>query len=248
MKKIAILLMMAIINISGVFAMETMKLSQGETQFADLSGRDLNVILFPDPVKVMTQSELLDIKIEGQRVFISFKTGTELILDAPQQIYFLTKDGTYSMVVIPKGIPGKTIMVQTEGNVTENNALKWEQEHPYIETVKELVKAMYLDKLPSGYSVTDPGGGVDVSAWEGLIQVMSRKYVGASLSGEVYTLHNKSANVARIKEQEFYERGVVAVSIDSHELQPDEQTNLYLVKKLVVADDADSGTLNVMSQ
>jgi conjugal transfer pilus assembly protein TraK len=250
MKNIAILLLITIIGISNAFATEVVKLSQGETQFVELSNRDLNVILFPDPVKVMTQSDLLEIKVEGQRIFISFKKAmdSEVIPVTPQQIYFLTKDRTYSMVAVPKGIPAVTVMVQTEGDFTEDEALKWEQEHPYIATIKGLIKAMYSNKLPPGYSITNDGGGVDVSRWDGLARVMSKKYVGAALGGEIYTLHNRSADVMRPKEQEFYEKGIIAVSIDSHELQPDEKTSLYLVKKLIVTDDEDSGTFDVLSQ
>ena len=250
MKKTAILLMIAIMGISSAFGAEVVKLLQGETQFVELSDRDLNVILFPGPVKVMTQSDLLEIKIEGRRIFISFKKNmqSETIPDTPQQIYFLTKDRTYSMVAVPKGIPAVTIVVQTEGDLTEDKALKWEQEHPYIATIKGLIKSMYSHKLPPGYSITDVGDAVDVSQWDGLTQVMSKKYVGAALSGEVYTLHNKSADVVRFKEQEFYEKGVIAVSIESHELQPDEKTSLYLVRTLIITDGEDSGTFDILSR
>lgn len=250
MKKTAILLLIAIMSISSAFAAEVVKLSQGETQFVELSNRDLNVILFPDTVKVLTQSALLDIQIEGQRVFISFKKDmqNETIPDKPQQIYFLTNDRTYSMVAVPKGISAVTVMVQTETDLTEGEALKWEQEHPYIATIKGLMKAMYSHKLPPGYSLTDTDDEVDVSQWEGLSRAMSKKYVGAALSGEIYSLHNRSADVVRLKEQEFYENGVIAVSIDSHELQPDEKTSLYLVRKLIITDGEDSGTIDVLLQ
>lgn len=242
--------MIAIIGISSAFATEVVKLSQGETQFVELSNRDLNVILFPDPVKVLTQSNLLEIQIEGQRVFVSFKKDmqSETSPDTPQQIYFLTNDRTYSMVAVPKGIPAVTVMVQTESDLAADQALKWEQEHPYIATIKELMKAMYSHKLPPGYSLTDADNGVDVSRWEGLARVMTKKYVGATLSGEVYSLHNRSADVVRFKEQEFYEKGVIAVSIDSHKLQPDEKASLYLVRKLIITDDEDFGTFSVLSQ
>lgn len=250
MKKTAILLLIALMGISNAFAMEVVKLSQGDTTFVELSNRDLNVILFPDSVKVLTQSDLLEVQIEGQRVFISFKKDmlNEALPDTPQQIYFLINDSTYSMVAVPKSIPAVTVMVQTETELTEDEALKWEQEHPYIATIKGLMKAMYANKLPPGYSLTGMNDGEDVSQWEGLSRVMSKKYVGAALSGEVYSLHNRSADVVRLKEQEFYEKGVIAVSIDSHELRPDEKTSLYLVKKLIITDGEDPGTFDVLLQ
>jgi hypothetical protein len=52
----------------------------------------------------------------------------------------------------------------------------------------------------------------------------------------------------RLKEQEFYEKGIIAVSIDSHELQPDEKTSLYLVRKLIITDGEDFGSFDVLFQ
>ena len=53
------------------------------------------------------------------------------------------------------------------------------------------------------------------------------------MEGEIHELSNISCGPARVLENEFYEKGVLAVSIDRHELAPKEKTNVYIVRRSV---------------
>jgi len=247
---IASLLIGSFICMSNAFALRTVDLKEGVTEFVEVSGKDLNAIVFPDEVKVFTKSENLEVKIQEKRVFIAFKQDMETgsFAKSPEQLYFLTDNRTYSMVLIPKGIPAETVIAKIETISDKDEALNWEKEQPYVSVIKNLMKAMYTNSPPNGYEVNKIDDSRDVSKWKGITQSLQRKYSGATFTGEVYVLTNDSNKIVRFSEQEFYQKGVIAVSIDSHELQPDEKTSIYLVKNLVVKDDRDIGIFDVLSQ
>jgi len=247
---ITTLLMVTFMGITNVFALRTVDLKEGVTEFVEVSGKDLNAIVFPQDVKVYTKSENLEVKIQEKRVFIAFKQDMETgsFAKNPEQLYFLTDERTYSMVLIPKGIPAETVIAKIEDISDKDEALNWEKEQPYVSVIKNLMKAMYTNNPPNGYEVNKIDDSGDVSKWKGITQNLQRKYSGETFTGEVYVLTNETKNIVRFSEQEFYQKGVIAVSIDSHELQPDEKTSIYLVKNLVVKDDRDIGTFDVLSQ
>ncbi len=85
---------------------------------------------------------------------------------------------------------------------------------------------------PNGYEVARVDVTNDVSKWVGLSQILNMKYSGASFVGEVYTVINSAGDLVRLREQESFEKGVIAVLIDEHELRPNEKTEVYVVRRL----------------
>jgi conjugal transfer pilus assembly protein TraK len=241
---VIILLFIIVISASNVFALKTVDLKEGLTEFVEISERDLNAIVFPVDVKVFTKSDNLEMKIQDKRVFISFKSDMEMgPARSPEQLYFLTDSKTYSMVLIPKGIPSETVIARIEDISEKEGALSWEKEQPYISAIKSLMKAMYTNMPPNGYEVAGTDATNDVSKWAGLSQILNKKYSGASFVGEVYTVINSSGDVVRLREQEFYEKGIMALSIDIHELRPNEKTEVYVIRHLGVGN-SQNGAFN----
>jgi hypothetical protein len=230
---VIVLFLTIVIGSSNAFALKTVELKEGMTEFVEISDRDLNAIVFPVDVKVFTRSDKLEIKIQDKRVFVSFKSDMETGPDrSPEQLYFLTDSKTYSMVLIPKGIPSETVIARIEDISEKEGAISWEKEQPYISAIKSLMKAMYTNMPPNGYEVARADATNDVSKWVGLSQIPNKKYSGASFVGEVYTVINGTGDVVRLREQEFYEKDVIAVSIDIHELRPNGKTEVYVVRRL----------------
>jgi type-F conjugative transfer system secretin TraK len=209
-----------------VYSLTTVTPTQGQSLFIDLSLKNLNLIKFPSGgVRVYTSSKLLDIKLDEGNVFVKFMEGE---LPSPQEVFFVTPSGVYSMILIPKEMPAQTVIVRiSEGELSD--ALSWETSHSYIAGLKELIKAMYEGKPPRGFSVKEVGQ--EVSRWGEVKTVLKQIYAGATLQGEIYELINVSKEPVRFVEKEFYEEGILAVSIDRHELKPAEKTEVYLVKK-----------------
>lgn len=203
----------------------TVTLTTGQSIFVDLSARNLNLIKFPTPgVRVYTGSKVLDIKIDEGNVFLKFMG--EVI--SPQEIFFVAPSGVYSMILVPKEIPAQTVIVRVpEEDI--NDALNWEISHNYVSGLKELIKAMYEGKPPRGFSIKEIKE--DRSLWKEVKTTLKQTYIGATLQGDVYELTNITASPVRFSEKEFYEKGVLAVSIEKHELRPGEKTDLYIVRK-----------------
>jgi conjugal transfer pilus assembly protein TraK len=245
---VIVLFLAIVVGASNVFALKTVELKEGVTEFVEISERDLNAIVFPVDVKVFTKSDNLEMKIQDKRVFVSFKSDMETgPARSPEQLYFLTDSKTYSMVLIPKGIPSETVIARIQDISEKEGAISWEKEQPYISAIKSLMKAMYTNMPPNGYEVAEADATNDVSKWTGLSQILNKKYSGASFIGEVYTVINGTGDVVRLREQEFYEKGVMALSIDIHELRPNEKTEVYVVRMLGGGNDP-KGVFNPLGQ
>jgi len=204
------------------------ELVEGRTEFIEVSDRNLNLIKTQQGVRVYTGGKLLDIKIDDGNVFVRFMEGmVEQLI--PQELYFVLPSGSvYSMVLVPKGIPARTIILRVPKEEM-SDALEWETSHSYIAGIKELIKAMYQGRPPRGFSVKDVSE--ERTRWTGVRQGIKQVYSGATLLGEYCELTNTSKEPVRFTEKEFYERGILAVSIERHEIKPGEKTELYIVRK-----------------
>ena len=210
---------------AGALGMQVVTLGDGESAFVDVSLKNLNLVKFPSAGKVYSGSKSIDVKVDGQNAFIKWNEGEET---SPQEIFFVCDSGTYSLTLIPKQIPAQTVVVRAPKE-TAKEALQWESSHSYEEGLKDLVKGMYEEIPPFGFSVNE--AREDRTIWEGTTDTLVALYIGATLQGEIHKLANISKEPIRYKENEFYGEGTVAVSIDKHELQPGEETTVYLVKK-----------------
>jgi len=210
-----------------VFALNVVSFSEGQSSFVELSLKNLNLIKFPSSgVRVYTSSKLLDIKIDEGNVFVKF---LEEGMASPQEVFFVIPSvGVFSMILVPKEIPAQTIIINLPKE-DFSEALRWETSHSYTSGLKELIKNMYEERLPGGFAIKEVNE--DKTFWKEVKMVLKKLYLGATLQGEVYELTNTSKEPVRFIENEFYEKGILAVSLDRHELKPGERTELYLVKK-----------------
>ena len=71
-----------------------------------------------------------------------------------------------------------------------------------------------------------------VPLWSEVLFVKTKQYTASDMQAEAYTLTNTTSNTLTLREQEFYKRGVLAVTIMKQSLQPGEATDVYIVKSL----------------
>lgn len=231
MKKGGIFLFLVFLMLSvfsfKTYALNIINFTDGGSTFVELSLKNLNLIKFPSSgIRVYTSSKSIDIKVDEGNVFVKF---LEDVLTVPQEVFFIIPSGeVFSMILIPKEIPSQTIVVRLPKEDI-SDALSWETSHSYIAGLKELIKAMYEGKPPKGFSVKE--ANEERPLWKEIRVILKQIYRGATLQGEVYELTNITREPVRFLEKEFYEKGVLAVSLDRHELKPGEKTELYLVKK-----------------
>ncbi len=217
-------------------ALQTVTLTEGKTQFIDISQKDLNVIKLPgvSGIKAYTVSRVIDVKVEGDSIYVN-------VLDkqttAPQELFVVTNTGTFPLMLVPKGVPAEMVVARTPSESIAD-AVQWEQSHDHVTGLKELIKAMYLEVPPVGFTHTKDSR--EVRSWQGTKRVVVAKYTGASLEGEVHELTNTTREPIRIVENEFYDRGVLAVSIERHEILPGGHTSIYLISRSATQKDMDS--------
>jgi len=207
-------------------ALQSVTLVDGGSSFVDVSQRDLNLIKFQTTgVKAFTKSKSLDLRVDGENVFVSIAEGEA---PAPQEVFFVTSKATFSLVLVPKAIPAETIVVKSQKEDVAN-ALQWESSHDYITGLKDLIKSMYAGVAPMGFSVSDTGK--DATKLAGTKELVEKLYKGATLTGEIHRVMNLSGTPLQISEQQFYQKGVLAVSINERDLQPMQDTEIYIVRK-----------------
>jgi len=220
-------------SIQEVWGMQIVTPVEGETTFCEISQRDLTIIKTPiSNVKAFSGSKNIDVRIEGKNIFVKY-TG---LTPEPQELVIVGNNGEiYPIVLKPTGIPTETIVLRLRESNLE--ALEWERSHNYISLVKELIKSMYLETPPRGYAVREADKKTER---EGIIyqedmlkniasQKLKKQYIGAFLVGEVYTV--KARNPITLNEKSLYTTGILAVSINKNKLEPQEETDIYIVRR-----------------
>jgi conjugal transfer pilus assembly protein TraK len=228
--------LLACVIVQEASALQTVMLKEGATQFIDISQKDLNVVKLPgiSNLKAYTVSRMLDVKVEGDSIYINVldKSAT-----APQELFIVAPGGTYLLMLVPKGVPAEMVIARTPAEALHDATL-WEQSHDHISGLKELIKAMYLESPPMGFALNKDSR--EVRSWQGTHRKVMARYVGASLEGEVQMLTNVSRETIRVAENEFYDRGVLAVSVDRHEVPPKGNATIYLISRSATQKDMNS--------
>jgi len=71
----------------------------------------------------------------------------------------------------------------------------------------------------------------EIRLWTGSRFALERVLTGNSLVGEQYRLFNVSDAPIRVAEQEFYKKGVLAVSVLDLTIEPGRSTQVFVVKR-----------------
>lgn len=208
------------------YALQVLSPQEGESVFVNISKSELNMIQFPfEGIRVYTSSQKLDIKVHGRSILVAMTDKNEV---KPQEMFLSTPYGTYLLMLVPKSVPAETIIMNI-ARANEEEADDWERESDYVKRIKELVKALYLGTPPPGYAIKEEKS--DTSVWESVEQTLTMKMVGSGMVGEIHDLTNHGNKLVRISENEFYREGILAVSISSNELAPQQKEQIYIVRR-----------------
>jgi len=206
-------------------ATQVMTFKPGASEMVEVSSKNLNVLKMPSSdIKVITSSTNIDIKVLGENVLAQFTDGGQ-----PAELVFISKKGVYTLTLIPRGIPSETVILKEESFEKEESHA-WETTQPYVTVLKEVIKAMYKGDVPPGYKV-DRIDKVIEPKWDKTILKHVARYYGANIIGDVYELKNLGQQKMVIKPQEFYEKNVLASSIDREEINPGEWTMIFVLRQ-----------------
>lgn len=225
-------LILAILTVSAqtAQALQVLSPAEGESVFVNISKKELNMIQFPfNGIRAYTSSRAIEVVVRDRQVLV---TMTEKGETKPQEVFFSTPYGTYLLMLVPKDVPAETIMMRIDKADTAE-ADDWERDNDYVKRLKDLIKALHMGSPPNGYALnTDK---VNASRWECIEQTRVLAMTGANLVGEVYDLVNHGTAPVRLSESEFYDKGVLAVSLSSQDLHIGAKEQVMVVRRKTVS-------------
>ncbi len=137
--------------------------------------------------------------------------------------------GTYTLIATPLDIPSETIIIKS-------NAIKKAQvdnriDQPYVEQIKAIIKDMSNGNKDE--SMVEDVGQI-VSLWAETELWLVRRYTNSNLTGEEYSIRNKTQKSMTFSEQEFgsFGENVRAVAIEKLTISPNEITRVFIVRGL----------------
>ncbi|OGP32487.1 MAG: hypothetical protein A2X93_07860 [Deltaproteobacteria bacterium GWC2_56_8] len=208
-----------------VSATQTIDVNEYSAASVRVSRRQLNRLIAPDVITgIYTNGKGLDVKIDGRNAFVNMQgiqagDGVELFISAGPS--------TYTVLLIPADMPGETVVLKIDGGDIKT-AVTWEKSNEYVKTIKELIKAMSSDSVPSSgyrrYIVNRKE-----AMWKEADVTLVAEYQGGVLNGRAYRVKNISNGVMQFGENEFYRTGIRAVAVRVSRLSPGEYTDVYLV-------------------
>jgi hypothetical protein len=229
MKRVLITVIFTFLLFSPLHALQTISPEEGKTTVVNVSERDLNVVKTPfESVKALSAYTDMDVKIQGGNIFVKFTGETK----KPADLMIMGDDGKiYPLVLNPLSVPGEVIVLDVKVESKEKKEEKNESVKIlsgfHISEVKRLIKAMYLERKLEGYRIEDKKE--DRTRWKEVSLTLRKRYMGDVYTGEILELTANEDTV--LDEKEFYERGVAAVSIDTHELKRGEKTKVLIVRR-----------------
>ncbi len=153
----------------------------------------------------------------------------------PINLFVSSVQATYTLLLHRSDTPADTIVIRDPST----KLLKPDSANPgpsgtsanHIRAMKALLVAMASDRVPPDVRVEEVNRLVPL--WLEARLSLMRRYEGRGLVGEKYLLQNISPTLMVLAEQEFDREGaqVMGVSIENHNLQPGETTNVFVVRQ-----------------
>lgn len=134
----------------------------------------------------------------------------------------------YTLLLNPMSVPSDTLMLVPKG-VGQVQAARFENSSPYDLTITHLINAMKSGALPDGYIAK--GVKSKKTYLYGNIASLKLKtvYEGLNLRGEIWEITNKQDYAITLNERNFYRKGTRAISLDTINILPHGNINLYRV-------------------
>lgn len=221
----------------GVRAQQFIDASDGKTRQASISAGEMTRIVFEG-------GRIRSIKYDETELLVSEDNSMGQLFVRPLvkgktlAVFVITSTGTTHALELTPGATGLTTIIIQEPKKAEprSEAAAASSGRPATERLnvldaqlRRLLGAMARDdrlvefeKIPQNR---------ELSLWQGTRFFLLNAWTGRGFRGESYRLVNESTSPMRMVEQEFYTQGVVAVSIEVHELPPGASTNVFVVRR-----------------
>nr|WP_245167737.1 type-F conjugative transfer system secretin TraK [Enterobacter genomosp. S] len=116
----------------------------------------------------------------------------------------------FSVRAVPRAGAGRTVRLVSELSGTGEAARSWEESSPYETTLVSLSQHLLGGRLPEGWYEL-PVTRESLTPPPGLLASAERVWVGNHLKVVRYRVTNRSAEVRRVSESDFWQNGIRAV-------------------------------------
>lgn len=136
----------------------------------------------------------------------------------PVNLFISSQQGTYTLLLRRSDTPA-------------DNTPSAGRQPQHVRVLKAMLVAMASDRVPTDVRVEEVNRPIQL--WSEAKFSLIRLYEGRGLIGERYVLTNVSSQDMVLAEQEFDREtgGVLAVSIENHNLRPGESTTVYVIRQ-----------------
>lgn len=149
-------------------------------------------------------------------------------LGKPINIFVKAGHGTYTLLLKPLDVPSDTIVIRDPTTITADGDASLKAAGDWVREIKNLELAMQARKVPNGFaikSIYQP-----VKLWQEVRFIEDRRVMDESLVGTEYSLTNISKQKMVIDPREFYQDGVVAVTVGRDALEPGETSSVHVIR------------------
>lgn len=152
----------------------------------------------------------------------------------PVNLFVSSQYATYTLLLRRTDTPADTIVIRDKAprvaKADQANTPTTRQPQ-HVRALKAMLVAMASDRVPADIRVDEVNRPLQL--WVETRFSLTRLYEGRGLIGERYTLTNVSNQNMVLAEQEFDREsgGVLAVSIENHNLRPGESTTVYVIRQ-----------------
>lgn len=226
-----LLLSLGVALAAPVHALQVVEGVEGKTLFVKVSLRDLNRISI-EGGRVRLVKSADDAMLTGSADAATGQALIQPLVKDPFGVFVFSQSGkTYTLVLQPQDIPGETIVIR-ESSATAAAASRpgeIEKAASYQQAIKKMIQALAGERLPEGLQVKKTWE--EIRLWKGSRFALEQVMTGHALVGEQYRLFNISDASIRVAEQEFYKKGVLAVSVRDLVVEPGRSTQVFVVKR-----------------
>ena len=150
----------------------------------------------------------------------------------PVNLFVSSATATYTLLLRRSDTPADTILIRDKTpRQSKATAAPDARQGTHVRSLKAMLVAMSSDRVPTDVRVEEVNRPVQL--WTEARFSLVRIFEGRGLVGERYLLTNVSDQNMVLAEQEFDREngGVLAVSIENHNLRPGETTTVYVIRQ-----------------
>jgi hypothetical protein len=193
-----------------------------EQAVVKVSTQDLNRIVLPAKIVKVFTSKAIDVKVEGNEAYVKVPPTVASSIE----LYLLTEQGTYTLMLLPVPVPAETIVIKGKGEPPPARPAEG-----YLKEIKSLLRDVANGVTPRGYEMTRISNGKEECPVMECSLVAVRRYTGRRLRIDEYLLTNPTEEAHTYDETLFVRPSTRALTLEAYQLEPGGATRLIRVEE-----------------